>query len=286
MGRELKRVPLDFSWPIGRIWHGYINPFYKRHSRECPHCEGYGDSPEVRLLSKKWYGSAPFNPTEKGSVPFTPEHPSVRKFAERNVSNSPSYYGHGEEAIQREAERLCGLFNAQWAHHLSQEDVQVCWDKNGLMSWSHMRDKETGRWVRNPDAKVPTAKEVNDWSINAELDGPDSSACIIAEAKRKKYKMHCAYCKGDGNLWDDPKNKRLANRWNKMHPPKGDGYQLWGTTNEGEPMSPVFPTLEALCEWLEPNATTFAHNKTTKENWMRMLDDGMVVHQVGNMIFI
>lgn len=23
MGREIKRVPLDFNWPIGKIWYGY-----------------------------------------------------------------------------------------------------------------------------------------------------------------------------------------------------------------------------------------------------------------------
>jgi len=24
MGREVKRVPLDFDWPIGKIWYGYM----------------------------------------------------------------------------------------------------------------------------------------------------------------------------------------------------------------------------------------------------------------------
>lgn len=286
MGRELKRVPLDFNWPIGRVWHGYINPFYKKHSKECPHCEGYGESKGVRQLTKQWYGYVPFDPAEKGSTPFTPDHPNVRKFAERNVNNNPSFYGKGEFAIQLEAERLCGLFNSQWSHHLSQQDVQACWDRDRLRNWSHMRDKETGRLVRNPDAKIPTAKEVNDWSILSGFDGPDSYSCIRAEAKRRGYKMRCPYCKGEGLLWDKPENKRLAHRWKKMHPPKGEGYQLWGTTNEGTPMSPVFETLDELCEWLEPNVTTFGYNKTSKENWKKMLDDGMVVHQEGNMIFI
>lgn len=33
-----------------------------------------------------------------------------------------------------------------------------------------------------------------------------------------------------------------------LAPPKGDGYQLWETTSEGKPMSPVFATLDELCE--------------------------------------
>jgi hypothetical protein len=27
MGRELKRVPLDFDCPLNKVWKGYINPF-------------------------------------------------------------------------------------------------------------------------------------------------------------------------------------------------------------------------------------------------------------------
>lgn len=38
MGRTLKRVPLDFDWPLKKVWHGYQNPHY----RKCPACEnGY-----------------------------------------------------------------------------------------------------------------------------------------------------------------------------------------------------------------------------------------------------
>lgn len=38
MGRELKRVPLDFTHPIDKIWPGYQSPQW----RKCPDCEnGY-----------------------------------------------------------------------------------------------------------------------------------------------------------------------------------------------------------------------------------------------------
>lgn len=26
MGRELRRVPLDFDWPIGQVWEGFLGP--------------------------------------------------------------------------------------------------------------------------------------------------------------------------------------------------------------------------------------------------------------------
>lgn len=68
--------------------------------------------------------------------------------------------------------------------------------------------------------------------------------------------------------------------------PKGEGYQLWETTSEGSPVSPVFDTLEKLCEWCEENATTFASFRVSKEEWMQMLDGGFVAHKEGNTIFI
>lgn len=69
-------------------------------------------------------------------------------------------------------------------------------------------------------------------------------------------------------------------------PPKGDGFQLWETTTEGSPVSPVFETLDELCEWCESNYTVFADIKVSKEQWKEMLDAGFVYGKVGNAIFI
>ena len=69
-------------------------------------------------------------------------------------------------------------------------------------------------------------------------------------------------------------------------PPAGSGYQLWETTTEGSPVSPVFETLDGLCGWCETNATTFGRSKATKEEWARMLQDGLVYHREGGAVFI
>jgi len=69
-------------------------------------------------------------------------------------------------------------------------------------------------------------------------------------------------------------------------PPRGDGYQLWMTTNEGSPISPVFATLDELCEWCEENATIFAYKKADKEEWRQMLEADFVHYQMGNITFI
>lgn len=64
--------------------------------------------------------------------------------------------------------------------------------------------------------------------------------------------------------------------------------QLYESTSEGTPCSPVFRAdeFEKLCEWAAENATTFASFTATKEQWMKMLDEGFVHHQEGNVVFM
>lgn len=49
MGRELKRVPLDFHWPLNEIWHGFINP-HDAKSHKCTACDGSGETTASRRL--------------------------------------------------------------------------------------------------------------------------------------------------------------------------------------------------------------------------------------------
>lgn len=71
-----------------------------------------------------------------------------------------------------------------------------------------------------------------------------------------------------------------------LGPPKGEGYQLWETTSEGSPVSPVFETLDELCEWCESNYTVFADIKASKEQWKEMLNADFVHASIGNAVFI
>lgn len=53
MSRELKRVPIDFDWPLKLAWKGYINPY---KSQECRVCDGSGYNPATKQISDDWYG--------------------------------------------------------------------------------------------------------------------------------------------------------------------------------------------------------------------------------------
>jgi hypothetical protein len=56
--RSVRRVPLEFDWPTGEKWEGYINPYHKKFI-VCEHCRGDGISKEARALERIWYGTTP-----------------------------------------------------------------------------------------------------------------------------------------------------------------------------------------------------------------------------------
>lgn len=287
MGRELKRVPLNFSWPLSKIWSGYQNPHYEGHCTDCPHCEG-GYSPEYKALEKRWYGYVPFKPEDRGSVPFAHDHPKVWAFAERNVAHSPSYYGCGLDAVRREAMRLAELFNSSWNHHLNADDVAALIKADRL--WDFTRtprtDKQralvakrlaTGKhnsWLPRSNGYIPTPQEVNEWSIAG--FGHDSSNCWIvckAECERQGKPHTCSHCKGEASVWDSKANKTRANRWRRKEPPRGVGYQIWETVSEGSPISPVFKTPEALADWMAAPGNGWRSDQgTTREQWLRFIN--------------
>ena len=86
--------------------------------------------------------------------------------------------------------------------------------------------------------------------------------------------------------YDNYLSEPIAKLKELLSVPEGDGYQLWSTTSEGHPMSPVFPTLDELCEWCEENATVFADAKASKERWKQMLSNNFVYHEENGVIMI
>ena len=50
MGREIKRVDIDFEWPMKQTWKGYYNPYA---SLECRACERTGLCEEFRQIKRR-----------------------------------------------------------------------------------------------------------------------------------------------------------------------------------------------------------------------------------------
>src|SRR3990167_10236577 len=49
MGREIKRVALDFDFPLGETWTGYLNP---HRLTSCPDCDGRGTHASAQALER------------------------------------------------------------------------------------------------------------------------------------------------------------------------------------------------------------------------------------------
>lgn len=253
MGREVKRVPVDFDWPLNKVWEGFLTP-EKFHSDPCPaDCRG-GYSWQYSRLYDLWYGKAPFDPAMSGSTPLTVDTPAVRAFAERNINHSPEFYGSGERAIVREAQRLIDMWNQQWCHHLSQADVDVLLEEGRLRDFTHSFDpKREGadRWQKIEPPVRPTPAQVEEWNIRS--FGHDSSnAWLVIKARCERYGMPdvCSVCEGYGGVEAYPGQREECEAWEWEEPPTGEGYQLWETVSEGSPISPVFDTPEGLARWM------------------------------------
>lgn len=217
-------------------------------SIKCKSCEGSGLNPATRQIQEEWYN-----------------------FDNPRYVNLPSGRRYNDNA---------------WSNHLTQIEVDALIKEGRLMDFTHTWTSGEG-WKKKDPEYIPTAKEVNEWNLTSMgHDAINRWICVEARAKHLGIYGKCEYCGGEGEIWQSEEVKNLHDKWEEFEPPIGEGFQLWETTSEGSPTSPVFETLEKLCEWCEENATTFADFKVSKEEWVNMLSDGNVSHKEGNAIFI
>ena len=270
MGREIKRISMDFDWPLNKIWDGYVNPHYK--TKKCQKCDGSGYSEIARLLKDKWYGHTHFKPEGRDSESFLPNNRIIQMLATRNTERNPEFYGSGKFAIDQEATRLCRLFNTQWMHHLNNLDIEALVKAERLHDFTHNWTNDG--WQQKDPPYIPSAKEVNEWSISG--FGHDSINCYIIieeECKRLRINSVCEDCQGEGDIWPDQESRYFYETWQKTEPPEGDGYQLWETVSEGSPISLVFKTPEELATYLISDEYSWNENDkgTTYEQWLTFI---------------
>jgi hypothetical protein len=285
MGREVKRVPLDFEHPLNKVWGGYLMPEELRLP-QCESCGGRGYSPRALELHDLWYGYIPFKPEDNGSIPLTPETPPVREFAERNVAHAPDFYLRQvtinwsdsaqheadiitardllnadpavltELAIRREAQRLADLWNGQWSHHVNAEDVAALVEAGRLYELTHEWVRGDG-WKPKDPPVVPTPEQVNVAAIRSFMvhDAISASVVVRARCEREGVSDTCSACAGQGDC-ATTEQRAAHEAWTCTEPPEGEGWQLWETVSEGSPISPVFATDVDLAEWMTTNRCT------------------------------
>lgn len=197
--------------------------------------------------------------------------------------------GHNRETLQisRDFYDFDGT-GRRWSHKITQDEVEALAKAGRLMDWTHTWDPEK-RWQKKDPPYTPTAEEVNAANApGARGFGHDAiNRWVLIETRAKRLGVwgKCRWCKGKGHF-STPKLEKMAEAWKAKEPPKGPGYQLWETTTEGSPQTPVFKTIEELCNYAAENCTTFGSSKASAEEWRSMLDKDFVCHRSGNAIFM
>jgi len=229
------RVPLNFNWPLNKIWGGYLNPFYKQCVK-CPYCDGTHLNKETKQISDDFYG----------------------------------WTGN------------------RWCDKITQDEVDALIANGRLHQFTHNFVNGKG-WVKIEPQPFVSAEQVNELNKKPSFDGHDAvNRWILIETRAKRLGVYgnCQYCDEEGCIWPSSEIKAQYESWERTEPPTGDGFQLWETTSEGSPISPVFSTLDELCEYAANNCSTFGNFKTNADEWKKMLGDDFVVHKSGNMIFM
>lgn len=345
MGRQLRRVPKDFSWPRGKVWEGYRNPHYIK----CSSCDGRGTTDPYRRFEEF---------ARRIAVAGEASHIRPDDF----VVSTPRKVKPREEVLQdlyfrANMARICGhdvckgqddtLPRWPWPEHNVIETIL----KAAKLSLDDITDLDRSVLMKLARLTKPTVTYKSQYAIRQE--GTHKLRCVsddypiervqnyphpylgedgIGDVGTNFQKVAIAVgANNEGFGWDgawtimknifkaiglpmtleksqysdtmfenydwgrceagcddgvDPAHVEAYKAWEDYEPPTGDGYQLWETTSEGSPTSPVFDTLDELCAWAADNATTFGSFRASKEEWKRMLDVGFVQHTEGNITFI
>lgn len=216
MGREVKRVPLDFDWPQGEVWEGYNVPA-DHYPPDCEACGGRGET-----TARQW----------------------VQQIAHLAL--------------------------------IADDDLDAQARGRELHPW--LRDSGTVAWGTRPSADYREFGTGLAGRRGSSFGGHDAldrfaatDALIRAAGLDPETWGKCSACDGRG---ENPTPEQLAAReaWEPTEPPTGEGWQMWETTSEGSPMSPVFKSPEKLASWLaDTGASLFGSNMATREQWLKII---------------
>lgn len=262
--RDLRRIPLDFSWPLNKVWKGYINPY--KGCFPCHPCQRSGLNPATKQLDDDWYD---LNEDGIETGRYEPVKDELYQKACQVLKDSGR-------------DMNWDFLRRGWQHNLTQEEVNILAKKDCLFDFTHTHDKENG-WVRREDNYIPTADEVNFQSFFS-LGGQSGRGHLLKFRARKLgiYGL-CQLCCGKGDIDNTDKAEiERHNNWEDYEPPEGPGYQLWETTSEGSPITPVFDTAEKLARHCEEYVTICGQEHLSYDEWLQMFTENTT--DIGSLI--
>jgi len=162
MGIELKRVPLNFKWPMDKPWSGYLNP-YGGKSHTCTACNGTGntiasqrldDLISLLLLSATDAVQGKCHPYLREAHLYNTQGKTCGKdMVELTVgltSRAPSYLGHDSTdkyAAKKKIIAVAGL-SGEWGLCLECIGDGIVWD-----SQEDMQKYEEWTKINPPDGE-------------------------------------------------------------------------------------------------------------------------------------
>lgn len=236
MGRELRRVPLDFSWPLNKIWQGFINPHFKRCPEQDKTCWGGSTAAGrwvdsiCRMLeligeqSAEAASGQSLAQLRRGGRLFP--HPYLEQWPMAPSAGIPeSVMDSIREEHEEYRDRIRAFERWRAAHPGDSQNVPLTAE---LLAFVEGLAGGKLRGMGGGDS----------WAIQKRLREMAGVPESFGE---------CPVCGGEGI---DPVVKEAYEAWEKTDPPEGPGFQLWETISEGSPISPVFPTEEAFIRYL------------------------------------
>ena len=123
MGREIRRVPLNFTWPLHKVWPGFLNPHY----RPCLQCAtGYSRSYDIvfKPISALMLGES--DPHVARITGFLADRPRGRSFGHDSIDAYAAVKHLGTLAGLPEDWLLCPTCHGA-AIDLAVKDVYAAW---------------------------------------------------------------------------------------------------------------------------------------------------------------
>lgn len=210
MGRKVQRVPLDFDWPLNKVWDGYLTPD-RLHGEPCPHCHG-GETWASRWLYILCHRINMLASDVRDQERGKPMHPWLAQDQHMPIVWKDDAHGglpsDSSYDVMRPSADIIDLIAA------------IAGVNPGEVGGFPGRNTE-----RDLYKAIVKASGLESWGA-------------------------CSRCDGEGEQERYPGQRAEREAWEPTEPPTGEGWQLWETVSEGSPISPVFATAEELAQWL------------------------------------
>lgn len=223
MSREVRRVPLDFDFPLDKTWTGYLVP-EELQLPLCPDCRypygggTHGQSKEYHLI--------------------------YLAFWEHNWPEGQKHLAWRHDLTQADIDYLADRELFYRTVHVEKSEMYP----NG---WYY-------EYFRPTLAEVQKANEKPSLFDPLDLGSGKLHYLVERRCALQNFPTACGTCHGKGHV-ATRKQKRAHDAWKPTEPPTGEGWQLWQTVSEGGPISPVFGTPDELATWMASPAYSWGN---------------------------